>query len=176
MNDPMPTLEELAEMERVCESVSDGWKYGGMMGDPGKPLCHFVEDSRGENVLLSESFNADYANLDKPLKFAVFARTALPRLVRTLRSMLEAASGERMEDSVYDRIMLSILRDTDGEVYNDALSVDRECNRSRARELVLAAELAQVKAENADMLTTMEACPYCCNSKHFDVAKGTPDA
>ena len=66
------------------------WKYGGMIGDPGKPLRHFVKDEDGEPILFSDDFAADYANLDRPLKTAVALVNALPQLV----ALVEAAEKQ----------------------------------------------------------------------------------
>lgn len=43
-------------------------KYGGMIGDPGEPLRHFIKDATGKPVLFSDEFHADYSGGDRLMK------------------------------------------------------------------------------------------------------------
>lgn len=44
-------------------------EYGGMIGDPGKPLRHFIKDATGKPVLFSDSFEVDYSGGDRLMRY-----------------------------------------------------------------------------------------------------------
>lgn len=76
------------------------------------------------------------------------------KALRELKSLREAEAKcvERMDSETYDRLMLHILRNTDGEVYNNVLSIDAELGRARARELRLTVENEALRQERDEAL------------------------
>lgn len=75
----------IAEIWGRVQRASQGpWEYGGMIGDPGAPLAHFVKNANGDIVSLSREFAADYAGLDKDQRFIAAARGDIPFLLDAL--------------------------------------------------------------------------------------------
>ncbi len=44
-------------------------EYGGMIGDPGEPLRHFIKDASGKPVMFSEPFAVDCSGGDRLFKY-----------------------------------------------------------------------------------------------------------
>ncbi len=73
---------DLAAIRKRLEVATLGpWKYGGTIGDPGRPLRHYVKNGAGRINLLSEEFAVDYAGLEKDLIFSAHARTDITALL-----------------------------------------------------------------------------------------------
>ena len=80
------------EWRRLAEAATeDPWYCGGMIGDIGKPLAHFIHDKGRQIVALSETFSADYSGRDKDMRFIASAREAVPALL----SDITEAEAER---------------------------------------------------------------------------------
>lgn len=91
----------IEEMEAMCGTLPKGpWHYGGMIGDPGKPLRHFIENADGI-VCVSEPFAVDYADGSGKFRAIALARTALPTALKMIRAML-AAHGSCADDAAYE--------------------------------------------------------------------------
>lgn len=76
--------------ERVEAATPGPWAYGGMIGDPGELLAHFVRNAKGDIASYSERFAADYAGLDKDQRFIAAARSDVPRLLDEIASLQRA--------------------------------------------------------------------------------------
>lgn len=86
-----PRLPRLDDIRARLNAATPGpWKYGGMIGDPGKPLAHFVTNAKGDIVSLSTDFAADYAGLDKDQRFIASA----PEDIAFLLALVEEKETE----------------------------------------------------------------------------------
>lgn len=75
--DEIKTLREfLPELMRGPE-----WIYGGMIGDPGKPLAHFIK-AEAKVICLSMEFEVDYAGGDMLFRAIAALRNHAPELIR----------------------------------------------------------------------------------------------
>lgn len=86
-------IEKLRELARK----SGKWEYGGMIGDPGKPLRYFIAINRVPR-LFSDKFAVDYSRLYEPLKLADEAVNAIPFLLSLYDSQQQRI--EELEVSV----------------------------------------------------------------------------
>lgn len=87
----------LTELVKLAGAATPGpWRYGGMIGDPGSPLRHFIEDAEGRPFAFSEEFAADYAGLDRPF---LYIAACTPERILALCAVVAAADADhRTED------------------------------------------------------------------------------
>lgn len=70
--------------EQIIEAIKEHplpWRYGGLIGDPGKPLSHCIKDANGKVAHVDEQeFWADYSGRDRFVKEIVHRANSIGTL------------------------------------------------------------------------------------------------